>query len=156
MSFTFSNRILFSGSFTSQTRKIQINSKFLSYFTSLKPNTILNGNNHQFIEIKSFYSVKSSTKNYLRFTRRAGLAAEIAQFPPKNQSLLINNRNIQISNQIKQSNQKITQQEAEAATQKSIFKRFKDAYKQHGKILIWCHFVTCFGWIVGFFLLAQG
>ncbi|RMZ96128.1 hypothetical protein BpHYR1_044184 [Brachionus plicatilis] len=37
----------------------------------------------------------------------------------------------------------------------SIFKRFKDAYKQHGKILIACHFVSSWGWIISFFFLAK-
>jgi hypothetical protein len=37
----------------------------------------------------------------------------------------------------------------------SIFKRFKEAYKQHGKVLIYCHITTCFGWIIGFFLLSK-
>lgn len=37
----------------------------------------------------------------------------------------------------------------------SIFKRFKEAYKQHGKILIWCHFISCWGWVIGFFFLAK-
>lgn len=36
----------------------------------------------------------------------------------------------------------------------SIFKRFKDAYKQHGKILIYTHIVLCCGWIVGFYFLS--
>lgn len=38
----------------------------------------------------------------------------------------------------------------------NIFKRFKEAYKQHGKILIWCHVATCCGWFAGFFLLSKG
>lgn len=38
----------------------------------------------------------------------------------------------------------------------SIFKRFKEAYKQHGKILIWTHAITCCGWITGFFMLSKG
>ncbi len=37
----------------------------------------------------------------------------------------------------------------------SIFKRFKEAYKQHGKVLIYCHITTCFGWIIGFFFLSK-
>ncbi len=41
------------------------------------------------------------------------------------------------------------------ASQKSIFKRFKDAYKQHGKVLIYVHIATCFGWIIGFFALSK-
>lgn len=37
----------------------------------------------------------------------------------------------------------------------SIFQRFKEAYKQHGKILIYCHIITCCGWFAGFFVLAE-
>lgn len=37
----------------------------------------------------------------------------------------------------------------------SIFKRFKDAYKQHGKILVTCHFISSWGWIISFFFLAK-
>ena len=37
----------------------------------------------------------------------------------------------------------------------SIFKRFKEAYKQHGKVLIYCHIVLCCGWIVGFYFLSN-
>lgn len=37
----------------------------------------------------------------------------------------------------------------------SIFKRFKEAYKQHGKILIAVHFTTGAGWVFGFFLLSK-
>lgn len=37
----------------------------------------------------------------------------------------------------------------------SIFQRFKQAYKQHGKILIYCHILTCCGWFAGFFVLAE-
>lgn len=37
----------------------------------------------------------------------------------------------------------------------SIFKRFKDAYKQHGKVLIYVHITTCCGWITGLFFLAK-
>ncbi len=40
-------------------------------------------------------------------------------------------------------------------SQKSIFRRFKDAYKQHGKVLIYVHITTCFGWIIGFFALSK-
>jgi hypothetical protein len=36
-----------------------------------------------------------------------------------------------------------------------IFKRFKEAYKQHGKILIACHVLTSIGWYVGFFFLSK-
>lgn len=42
-----------------------------------------------------------------------------------------------------------------AAGTVSIFKRFKEAYKQHGKILIWTHLVTSVGWTCGFLLLAR-
>ena len=47
--------------------------------------------------------------------------------------------------------------ETEANNQPSpgIFKRFKEAYKQHGKILIAVHFTSGAGWIFGFFLLSQ-
>lgn len=38
----------------------------------------------------------------------------------------------------------------------SIFKRFKEAYKQHGKVLIYCHLINCSGWMVGLFFLAKG
>lgn len=37
----------------------------------------------------------------------------------------------------------------------SIFKRFKDAYKQHGKILVGCHFISSWGWVISFFFLAK-
>ena len=37
----------------------------------------------------------------------------------------------------------------------SIFKRFKEAYKQHGKVLIYCHLTTCVGWMIGFFCLFE-
>lgn len=43
----------------------------------------------------------------------------------------------------------------EEAASKSIFKRFKDAYKQHGKVLIYVHIATCFGWVLGFFALSN-
>lgn len=36
-----------------------------------------------------------------------------------------------------------------------IFKRFKEAYKQHGKVLIACHVLTSIGWYVGFFFLSK-
>ena len=36
----------------------------------------------------------------------------------------------------------------------SIFKRFKEAYKQHGQVLIYTHIVLCCGWIVGFYFLS--
>lgn len=40
-------------------------------------------------------------------------------------------------------------------TSMGIFKRFKEAYKQHGKILIACHVLTSIGWYVGFFFLSK-
>lgn len=43
-----------------------------------------------------------------------------------------------------------------AAETASIFKRFKEAYKQHGKILICTHAVTSIGWYSGFFMLSKG
>jgi hypothetical protein len=43
----------------------------------------------------------------------------------------------------------------EAEQQLGIFKRFKDAYKKHGKVLIICHVTTCIGWVIGLYLLAE-
>lgn len=40
--------------------------------------------------------------------------------------------------------------------QASIFKRFKEAYKQHGMVLIGTHMVTSVGWITGFYMLSKG
>lgn len=40
--------------------------------------------------------------------------------------------------------------------QASIFKRFKEAYKQHGMVLIATHMVTSVGWITGFYMLSKG
>lgn len=40
-------------------------------------------------------------------------------------------------------------------TTSGIFQKFKEAYKQHGKILLYCHIITCCGWITGFFFLAK-
>jgi hypothetical protein len=40
------------------------------------------------------------------------------------------------------------------AQSKSIFKRFKEAYKQHGQVLIYTHIVLCCGWIVSFYFLS--
>lgn len=48
-----------------------------------------------------------------------------------------------------------TTAEAQEASSKSIFKRFKDAYKQHGKVLIAVHIMASFGWIFSFFALAK-
>lgn len=53
------------------------------------------------------------------------------------------------------SNSTSTTAEAQQASSKSILKRFKDAYKQHGKVLIAVHVVASFGWIFSFFALAK-
>ena len=50
-------------------------------------------------------------------------------------------------NQLEQ--QQITPQQSA-----SIFTRFKEAYKQHGKVLVCCHLVLCVGWITGFYILS--
>lgn len=41
------------------------------------------------------------------------------------------------------------------AAKKSIFKRFKDAYKQHGKVLIYVHVATSISWVLSFFALSH-
>lgn len=56
---------------------------------------------------------------------------------------LINRRNNSVNNP----GEEIAQQSQSL----SIFKRFKEAYRQHGKILIWVHVLTCMGWMTGFF-----
>ena len=73
------------------------------------------------------------------------------------QSLLVTNRTkTQANNQNRlNSNVESKSQSPAAPPSNSIFKRFKEAYKQHGKILIWCHVVTCCGWITGLFVLAK-
>jgi len=38
---------------------------------------------------------------------------------------------------------------------KSVFERFKDAYKQHGKVLIAVHIVTSCTWVTSFFILSN-
>ncbi len=45
--------------------------------------------------------------------------------------------------------------QAAEASSLSIFKRFKDAYKQHGKVLVGVHILASFGWIFSFFALAK-
>lgn len=37
----------------------------------------------------------------------------------------------------------------------SLFAKFKDAYKKHGKVLIITHVILSCGWAVGFYALAQ-
>lgn len=49
----------------------------------------------------------------------------------------------------------VAEQQAVNATSLSIFKRFKEAYKAQGKVLIYCHIVTCCGWMVGFYFLSK-
>ena len=44
---------------------------------------------------------------------------------------------------------------SEEVKNKSIFSRFKDAYKQHGKVLIYCHIASSFGWVFSFFALSH-
>lgn len=44
---------------------------------------------------------------------------------------------------------------AEAEVPAGIFKRFKAAYKQHGKVLLACHVVLCGFWFTGFYFLAD-
>ena len=100
--------------------------------------------------------------NFFRFRRANGLQAK----PSLQEQLLINNsQKKQLSNQNQRPSTNNagrneatpTNSEAVAGQVKlSIFKRFKEAYKQHGKILIWTHVVTCCGWIVGLFFLSKG
>lgn len=45
--------------------------------------------------------------------------------------------------------------EKSEASKKSIFKRFKDAYKQHGKVLIYVHVATSISWVISFFALSH-
>lgn len=39
--------------------------------------------------------------------------------------------------------------------QLSVFKRFKDAYRQHGKVIIFIHIGNCMLWITGLYILAK-
>lgn len=69
---------------------------------------------------------------------------ELFQFSKKSLALQFGRHKSQISNAI------INDKDSG-----NIFKRFKIAYKQHGKILIICHLISSWGWIVSFFFLAK-
>jgi hypothetical protein len=43
----------------------------------------------------------------------------------------------------------------EQQNQMNIFKRFKDAYRKHGKVLILVHLVSSVGWISSFYVLSK-
>ncbi|CAF0969037.1 unnamed protein product [Brachionus calyciflorus] len=81
-------------------------------------------------------------------------------FSIQNKSLIKSNRLIQFELLPFRSNSTNSQIPAQTVINQtgslSIFKRFKEAYKQHGKILLWCHFISCWGWVIGFFFLAKG
>lgn len=119
-----------------------------------KCNELLNNSNRSlFNQLKLKY-----------FTIRTGSNGPIYNLK-NNLNSVKKTKNVQLTNQLKcfNSSNKPSNGEATLNTQKlaeekslSIFKRFKEAYKQHGKILIWCHVITCCGWITGFFFLSKG
>ncbi len=43
----------------------------------------------------------------------------------------------------------------ESQNQMNLFKRFKDAYNKHGKVLIIVHLASSVGWISSFYLLSK-
>lgn len=102
-----------------------------------KPSAFLSIKNVNYSFQKSFLHPNGSIKQIISPRRRTNIDVQ-----PKQQTIV----------------QKLTTTAAEKPLQpkqQSIFKRFKDAYKQHGKIFIWCHVLTCVGWIVGFFTLSK-
>jgi hypothetical protein len=73
-----------------------------------------------------------------------------------NQIILNINNNLRNRQQFLNQQKRFNSTESETVKPKEgIFKRFKSAYKQHGKVLIYTHIVTCCGWITGFYLLSQ-
>jgi hypothetical protein len=95
--------------------------------------------------------------NFFRIRRTNGMQTK----PSLQEQLLTNNQKSQLSNQNRSNLSNAGKHEASTPAEQqqvklSIFKRFKEAYKQHGKILIWTHVFACCGWIVGLFFLSKG
>ena len=159
MNFALQSRIFFINysniqKFTILNQNLSTNVLRSKLSTNFIRNTIQIRKNNFLISCNQLRLKSSDPCTYFRF-RRGDLSKS-----SKNGQILINNRSIQIQNQLKQNlNQsKDINRDVpiEQVVKKSIFKRFKEAYKQHGKILLWCHVITCCGWIVGFFLLSEG
>ena len=43
----------------------------------------------------------------------------------------------------------------ETTAQLSIFMRFKEAYKKHGKVIVFIHLGLCVVWVYGFYILSK-
>ena len=142
-----SSNLLLSTSLSTLRKKFTINYMRTSFlFQNAK-----NNSNKLYLTFNQQLSSRTSP-TYFRF-RRSEIKSLKEQLLANN-SKQINNSQHRQNNNSQGPNPANNSTKGEAGNL-SIFKRFKEAYKQHGKILIWCHVVTCCGWIVAFYCLAR-
>ena len=96
-------------------------------------------------------NAKVLTINFKQFLR----AKPKEDFFLKTKQCQSNRNYVKLFNRVNQVASKPTETPVVAEVQGSIFKRFKDAYRKHGKVLLYIHFSTCICWIIGFYFLAK-
>ena len=125
--------------FSNQTQINAFNSNSLN---TIKINFIRNSNN-------SYCKSKFKTfKNYIRSYNQ-----QLNSSKPSPQTTQNATKGGSNSNTIGNVVNNLEQQQVEVKI--GIFKRFKEAYRKHGKVLIACHVTTCIGWFCGFYLLSR-
>lgn len=122
-------------------------------------NMIIEGLKRRSLDTQQRLRFFNSTSRFM-YVRADHMASQLI----RNRSMILNKSSVAAPTRLKIDRKSLTikppqpppsESTARAETM-SIFKRFKAAYKQHGKILIWTHLVTSVGWITGFFMLAEG
>jgi hypothetical protein len=118
-------------------KKLFTNSKYV--FQSF---TKINQNQNQLI-LNRFLRIKNITNN-----------ENLKNQTTRNYAKL-NNRQYQINLNNKPTETPPIYNGAETQVQLSIFKRFKEAYKKHGKVIVIIHLGLCVVWVTCFYFLSK-